>query len=155
MTTSARLSLCTLSLGAALSLPAGGPGSRASYVGGTVATLTAHSQGVIETTGEESLLFYTNRTRIEVPYEKINLLEYGQKASRRFALAIVVSPLLLLSKKRKHYLTVGYTDDEGHQQAIVFQLDKNNVRAVLASLEAKTGRKVQYQDNEARKAGKG
>lgn len=155
MTGFTRLSVGILSFGVVLWLQAGGSGSRASYVGGTVAVLTPRTEGVIQTTGEESLLFYTKRTTIEVPYERINLLEYGQKASRRFALAIVVSPLLLLSKRRKHYLTVGYTDDEGHQQAIVFQLDKNHVRAVLASLEAKTGQKIQYQDNEARKAGKG
>jgi len=29
------------------------------------------------------------------------------------------------------------------------------VRAVLVSLEAKTGRKIEFQDEEARKAGKG
>jgi hypothetical protein len=62
---------------------------------------------------------------------------------------------LLLAKKRKHYLTLGYTDDKGQPQALVFQLDKNAVRGVLVGLEAKTGRRVEYQDEEARRAGKG
>jgi hypothetical protein len=62
--------------------------------------------------------------------------------------------MLLLSKKRSHFLTVGFTDEQGKQQALVFQLDKNDVRAVLAGLEARTGLKVQHQDDEARK-GKG
>jgi len=34
-------------------------------------------------------------------------------------------------------------------------VDKNDIRATLASLEARTGQKVQYQDEEARKAGRG
>jgi hypothetical protein len=34
-------------------------------------------------------------------------------------------------------------------------VDKGDIRSVLVSLEARTGRKVQYQDDEARKAGKG
>jgi len=38
---------------------------------------------------------------------------------------------------------------------MVFQVDKDDVRAVLAALEARTGRRVEYQDEEARKAGRG
>jgi hypothetical protein len=34
-------------------------------------------------------------------------------------------------------------------------VDKGGVRAVLVSLEARTGRKVTFMDEEARKAGKG
>ena len=92
---------------------------------------------------------------IRVPYQRVNLLEYGQTVSRRYALAILISPVLILSKKRAHFLTVGYLDDQGQQQAMVLRLDKGSVRAVLASLEARTGRKVQYLDGEARKAGGG
>jgi len=92
---------------------------------------------------------------VRIPYESVNLLEYGQQVSRRYAMAVVISPLLLLSKSRKHFLTIGYTDEEGRQQAIVLQVDKSHIRPVLAGLEAKTGRRVEYQDQEARKAGKG
>jgi hypothetical protein len=38
---------------------------------------------------------------------------------------------------------------------MLFRVDKNSIRAALVSLEARTGLKVQYQDEEARKAGKG
>ena len=68
---------------------------------------------------------------------------------------VVISPVLLLAKRRKHYLTIGYVDENGAQQALVFQVDKNDVRAALVGLEVKTGRRVEYQDDEARKAGKG
>jgi hypothetical protein len=37
----------------------------------------------------------------------------------------------------------------------VFRVDKNAIRATLVSLEARTGVKIQYQDEEARKAGRG
>jgi hypothetical protein len=70
-------------------------------------------------------------------------------------MALVISPILLLSKARKHFLTIAYQDQEGRQQAMVFQVHKSDVRAVLASLEARTGLKVEYQDGEARKAGGG
>ena len=131
------------------------PGGRVEYVGGTVDQLQPGMGGQLHTTNAFSMLVTTKKVAIGVPYKRINLLEYGQNASRRIAMAVVVSPLFLLSKARKHFLTVGYTDDAGNQQAMVFRVDKSNIRAVLASLEARTGLRVQFQDDEARKAGKG
>ena len=149
------LCLCAALIAFESPLIAGGSGSRVAYVGGTVPHVRNNTEGVVLMTDDQSFLFFAKGIRMEVPYEKINLLEYGQKAGRRFAMAIVISPMFLLSKARKHYLTIGYADEEGRQQAIVFQVDKRHVRAVLAGLEAKTGLKVQYQDDEARKNGKG
>jgi hypothetical protein len=37
----------------------------------------------------------------------------------------------------------------------VFELGKNTVRVTLASLEARTGKKIDYEDDEARKGGRG
>src|SRR5437667_7634315 len=136
-------------------LLAGDLGSRAQYVGGTVAGLPSKSEGNINTTDEGFLLFRTKHDLVRIPYDKINTIEYGQRVNRRYVAAILISPVLLLAKKRKHFLTVGYTDELGHQQAAVFEVRKTAVRSVLVSLEAKTGRKVEFQDEEARKAGKG
>jgi hypothetical protein len=127
----------------------------AKYVGGTVATLEADSAGVLGATDDLFLEYRCKGRELHVPYDKINLLEYGQNVSRRVIAAAVVSPLFLLSKKRQHFLSVGFTDTEGRQQAMVFRIDKDKIRALLVSLEARTGLKVQYQDEQARKAGKG
>ena len=136
-------------------LLAGDPGGRAQYIGGTVAALPSKSEGRLNITGEEALLFRTKQASVRIPYSQINTLEYGQRVNRRYVEAVLISPLLLLAKKRKHFLTVGYTDEHGKQQALVFQVDKGAVRQVLVSLEAKTGRKIEFQDEDARKAGKG
>lgn len=63
--------------------------------------------------------------------------------------------MALFSKKRRHFLTVGFKDDSDKQQAAVFELGKDIVRVTLASLEARTGRKIEYEDEEARKSGRG
>jgi hypothetical protein len=127
----------------------------AKYVGGTVATLQTDSEGLLGATDDLFLEFRSKGRQLHVPYDKINLLEYGQNVSRRVIAAAVVSPLFLLSKKRQHFLSIGFTDSEGRQQAMVFRIDKDKIRALLVSLEARTGLKVQYQDEQARKAGKG
>jgi hypothetical protein len=136
-------------------LQAGGPGDRVQYVGGTVAELPGKSPGRIQITDPDALLFESRGVKIRVPYSNITNLEYGQRVDRRYLEAILISPLLLLSKRHTHFLTVGYTDESGKQQAMVFQVGGGDVRSVLVGLEARSGRKVEYQDEEARKAGKG
>ena len=133
----------------------GGDGAAAKYVGGTVGALPAGADCRLTLTDEVFLEIRCRKSEYQVCYETVNLLEYGQNVNRRLALAIVISPLFLLSKSRRHYLTLGFTDGDLRQQALVFQVDKDAIRSVLVALEARTGLKVQYQDDEARKAGKG
>ncbi|MBI5281829.1 MAG: hypothetical protein HY858_09125 [Candidatus Solibacter usitatus] len=130
-------------------------GSAVCYLGGTLAGLEAGANGLLSTEDPVSLVFAGKRAAVRVPYERINLLEYGQKVDRRLVEAILISPLLILSKKRDHYLAVGFEAEDGRQQAMLFRVGKGAVRGVLVSLEARTGRKVTYMDEEARKAGKG
>jgi hypothetical protein len=130
-------------------------GGRVEYIGGTVAGLAARSEGRLYTVDSEALVYVSRNYRMRVPYPEINLLEYGQQASRRILPAILVSPILLLSKSRKHFLTIGFKDEEGQQQALVLQVHKNDVRALIAGIEARTGLKVDYTDEEARKSGGG
>jgi len=139
---------------------AGGLDSKkALYVGGTVPGLKERTEGISSTSDEKVFVFtYKNGEKEEkliVLYARINDLEYGQKAGRRIGLAVAVSPWLLLSKKRQHFLTIGYQDENGTQQAAVFELGKEIVRVTLASIEARTGKKIDYQDEEARKSSKG
>ena len=120
-----------------------------------MAQLPGKSEGSISLTEEEAFLFRTKKTILRISYQRINTVEYGQHVSRRYMEAVLISPILLLSKSRKHFVTIGYSDDQGRQQALVFRVSKKDVRPVLAALEARTGRKVEFQDDEARKSGKG
>jgi len=136
-------------------LQASGSGSRVLYVGGTVAGVPEKSSGRIELLKNDSMTLNVRDRSIEVSYQSINTLEYGMRVSRRYVEAVLISPIFLVAKKRSHFLTIGYSDSEGRQQAMVLQVGKDEIRTLLVSLEARTGRRVEYQDEEARKAGKG
>ena len=140
-------------------LQAGDDGTRVLYVGGTVAGVQNKSQGRIEMAqGDALTLSIRNNAAVVqcvVPFKDVNTLEYGLHVSRRYVEAILISPMFLLAKKKSHFLTIGYTDGTGQQQAIVLEVPGGDIRALLVSLEAKTGRKVEYQDEDARRAGKG
>ncbi len=137
-------------------LLAGGLGSeKTMYVGGTITTIKDGTVGISSTRDEKVFVFQYQGGSLKIPYDRVNALEYGQKAGRRLGLAITISPLLLFSKKRKHYLTISFLDEDDKQQAAVFELGKEITRVTLASLEARTGRKIEYQDDEARNSGRG
>lgn len=141
----------------------------AAYFGGTVSTFVAAKEpveGILDTGSDDALRFkasdkpYAGES-LAIPYESIIDLEYGQKAGRRVGAAvgtaILLGPLGLLtlfSKKRKHYLTVGFKDAQGKDQVAVMELGKDIVRSTLAIVETRSGKKIEYQDDEARKSGK-
>ena len=144
---------------------------KAAYQGGTTKDkdfpgVEKAVEGTLVTNDEKELKFeykLNKESRVySIPYEQFIDIEYGQKAGRRvgaaIATAILISPVglfLLFSKKRKHYVTIGYKDSEGKENVAVFELGKHIIRTSLAVLEARSGKKVEYQDEEARKSGTG
>jgi hypothetical protein len=130
-------------------------GARVEYLGGTRADIPVNNDGEIRVSDDAYFVFVSKHTRVRIPYERINLLEYGEKVDRQFVAALLISPLFMLQKKRQHFLTIGFQDDDGHQQALMFKVNKDDIRLTLVALEARTGQKVEFQDEEARIAGKG
>jgi hypothetical protein len=128
---------------------------KAAYIGGTENQIKDGTEGTSSAKDDKHFVFEYKDGKLEIPYDQVDDLEYGQKAGRRVGLAIAISPWLLLSKKRKHFLTVGWKDDQDKQHAVVLELGKSVVRTTLATLEARTGKKIEYQDDEARKSGLG
>lgn len=144
---------------------------KASYQGGTTKDkdFPGAKEGVV---GELNLANETHlrfeyllgkESRVySIPYESFIDIEYGQKAGRRvgaaIATAILISPVglfLLFSKKRKHFVTIGYKNEQGGDEVVVFELGKDLVRTALPILKARSGKEIEYQDEEAKKASKG
>jgi len=128
---------------------------KTAYIGGTENQIKDGAEGESSARDEKNFTFEYKGGKLGIPYDEVDDLEYGQKAGRRIGLAIAISPWLLFSKKRKHFLTVGWKDEQGKQHAAVFELGKSIIRTTIATMEARTGKKVDYQDDEARKSGLG
>ena len=141
------LCLCAGAFGASRS------GSRVQYIGGTRPDIPEKNNGEIRITDRTFFIFLSKHSQVRVPYGRINLLEYGQKVDRRY-LAAMISPMFMMMKKREHFLTIGFQGDDGQQEAMIFRIEKEDVRLTLVGLEARTGQQVQFQDEDARIAGK-
>jgi hypothetical protein len=133
--------------------PAVEPGFHTELIGSTVPGITAKSSAQLDLSEMGALVLRSGREEVRIPYLRIEALEYGQHVSRRYVAAVLISPALLLAKSRKHYVTIEYKDGEDKQQALVFRVNKGDVRPLLASLQARTGRRVDYQDDNARQNG--
>ena len=150
---------------------AGINGKKAAYQGGSTKDKDFPGakdvvEGILNVYNEKDLIFEyklnnSNRTYL-IPYQQIIDIEYGQKAGRRvgaaIATAVLLTPIglfLLFSKQRKHFITIGYKDAEGKDQVAVFELGKDIVRTTLPIIETRSGKKIEYQDEEAMKSSKG
>jgi hypothetical protein len=142
-------------LGLPLALAAAEPGFKTELVGGTPGQFPTKGSVRLDLSDADTMLLQVGKAELRVSYQKVNTLEYGQTVSRRYAAAVLISPVLLLSKSRKHFVTLGFVDEQGKQQSLVLRVEKGDIRSVLAGLEARTGRRVEFLDDEARKAGKG
>ena len=141
----------------------------AAYFGGTLSVFGSPKEpveGRLDTSNEQSLVFgsfdkeFAGKS-FSIPYKNVVDLEYGQKAGRRVGAAAATTVLLgpigllsLFSKKRKHFLTIGFKDDGGKDQVAVLELGKDIVRTTLAIVQTRSGRQIEYQDDEARKSAK-
>lgn len=131
---------------------AGLDSKKAAYVGGTWTGVKEGTEGTLDTSADGAAMFTTKKGAPQsIPYKSIKSLEYGQKAGRRVGMAIMISPLALFSKKRKHYLTIGYAGADGKDHGVVLELGKNITRSTLTVMEARSGKQIEYESEEAKK----
>jgi hypothetical protein len=143
---------------------------KAEYFGGTAAVFANAKdpiEGPLDTANPEALILTAEKKpfvgqQLRIPYKQVIDLEYGQKAGRRVGTAVATTVLLgpigllsLFSKKRKHYLTIGYRDENGQEQVAVIELGKDIVRTTLPIIQTRSGKEIEYQGEEARKASRG
>lgn len=145
------------------------PNEGAQYVGGTVTTIPPQAVGELITAHEDILLFTWQKGgqsgggEWRIPYNRVTYLGYGQHAGRRIGTATALAPATVVlapvfvpvmwSKKRRHYLTLAFKDDQDKAQTVIFMVGKKSIRVLPKILEVRTGVKLQYEDEEAREVG--
>jgi hypothetical protein len=115
---------------------------KAMYVRGTLSAIKARAEGRFNTQPETELAFDAGKKgSVTIPYAAIASLEFEEK--ERVAVIIGLGPPV--SKQLHRYLTITYSDREGKEQTGVFELGKDMVRALLQTLEARSGKPIAFQ----------
>ena len=145
------------------------PSESVQYVGGTVTAIPQQALGDLITADENVLSFAWqkdgrgNGGEWHVPYHRVTYLGYGQHAGRRVGTSAALVPAsgvlvpvfipVMWSKKRRHYLTLEFKDEQDKPQTVIFMVGKKSIRVLPKILEVRTGQKLQYEDEEARAVG--
>lgn len=126
-------------------------GQEVMYVGGTISGLPEATEGEVDTSDAKVFKFNSSKGSFEIPYQGITSIEYGQKAGRRLGVALTITVWALFSKKRKHFLTIGFKDAKDAPQGVVIEVPKGKPKSIITILEARSGLKCEYESEEARK----
>ena len=135
---------------------AGIDSNKAAYRGGSI-PLKEGTESKFSLAGESFTFGPGKKDSYSIPYDRIQSVEYGQKAGRRIGAAvgwtIALGPLgllALMSKKRKHMVSLVWLNAEGKNEGAVFEFGKDAIRAALTTFEAKTGKAVEYESEDAK-----
>ena len=137
---------------------------KSAYVGGTLTQFnnaTGRIEGRLDVADARQLLFTPDgdppddRT-VRIEYATILDLEFGQNLSRRLTTALGAAALagpfaLLTPSKRRHYLTITYVDAHRRTQVLILELGDEVVRRTLTSLELRSGKPIEFRDEESRR----
>lgn len=129
---------------------------KAMYVGGTVSSLPSGGvEGSLDCSAAAAIFFVAAKsgTNVAVQWKAIQDLEYGPQVPARWkaAKSMTSLPSFLSKKGRKHYVTIGYKDFAGADQAVVFELGDELIRHTLGALKDKSGKPLTCQDELAGK----
>ena len=89
-------------------------------------TLTIHRKG------------HADEVYAVIPYEGVSSLLYERAKSARLKAALFISPLMLFSKGKKHWLTIQWAGENDERDAAILRLDKKEYRAILGEIDART-----------------
>jgi hypothetical protein len=124
---------------------------KAMYVGGTVSSLPpGRVEGSLDFSGAAAMSFIAAKdgSSVSVQWKSIQDLEYGPQVPPRWkaAKSLKSLPSFMSKKSRKHYITIGYKDFAGADQAVVFELGDQIIRRTLTALKDKSGKPLTCQD---------
>ena len=82
------------------------------------------------------------KTIEEIAYETMQEVTYERAKSPRTKTALLVSPVALFSKGKKHWLSLVWLK-QGEERSAVLRLDKKNYEEIIQTLEARARLEVQ------------
>jgi hypothetical protein len=78
-----------------------------------------------------------------INYDAIRSMQYERTGQPRYLAAVVISPAFLLTRTKKHYLTIEYNDQSGGAHSVIVRLNKRNARKAVATATAQTSKSVE------------
>lgn len=139
----------SLTIAASVAFAASARNDQAAYIGGTL-SIARGALGIIDVSAPKALLFTYGETSYSIPYDVITGMEWSDKVGRReksmsAQTRTIMSAPIHIWKKKLQYLTLSFREGDGNQVAI-FEIAEDTIRPLVPALEARTGKKVEFED---------
>lgn len=122
-----------------MSLPVGAvEDGQVLYAGGTVPALETGTLGRIDTTSQTALSFEYAGSKLAIPYAKIDSYQYTQQVARHLGVLPAIAVGLVKIRQKRHFIQIGYRDEDNLKQVAVFEVSKHMPEALLAVLQARS-----------------
>jgi hypothetical protein len=101
-----------------------------------------------------TLIFDPNSKKVEflnpkgapafsINYDAIRAMQYERTGQPRYVAAVLISPVFLLTRSKKHYLTIEYNDQSGEAHSVIVRLNKKSAHKAVATATAQTSKSVE------------
>jgi hypothetical protein len=111
-------------------------------------------QKKVEAGVKGTLVFDPNTKKVEflnpkaapaftIDYDAIHAMQYERTVQPRYVAAVLISPVFVLTRSKKHYLTIEYNDQSGEAHSVIVRLNKKNARRAIATVTEQTSKSVE------------
>jgi hypothetical protein len=101
-----------------------------------------------------TLIFDENSKKVEflnpkgapafsINYDAVHAMQHEKTSQPRYVAAVAISPAFLLTRSKKHYLTIEYNDPAGEAHSVIVRLNKKHARAAVATATAQTSKSME------------
>src|SRR5947209_2154548 len=112
-------------------------GGQAAYIGGTLVNIQNETMGKLDTTQEKALSFNYEGGKVTIPYDRIQSWKYDEVLARHLGVIATTLVVMLKHRQRRHLFQIQFTDDAGVMQSALFEVAKEQPRAVVGVLQAR------------------
>jgi hypothetical protein len=123
-------------------------GDRATYVGGSVASIPRNTEGFLNLEDTTNLTFSQGKAAFSIAYDRISTMEMEYKPAPRGAYKLLSWPPF--TAKDQVLVTVNFEGEKGNREVLVLSLDREATRTTLRVLEARTGKEIASLERETK-----
>jgi hypothetical protein len=113
------------------------------YIGGTITTPTAGTEGTLDLSSPDALRFRFATGVTDIPWASVQSWTLSTQLARHLGVLPTIAVGLVRKRQRVHYLRLAWHDEHNNAQGMLFEVPKQMPNVLEAALIARTPAKTQ------------
>ena len=111
------------------------------YSGGTVPNLKAETEGTLDLSDPDNLIFQYASGKVLIPYRHMQSYQYNEEVRHHLGVLPAIAVGLVRARLKNHFIRVTYLDDNKAQQIALFNVPKDMPKVLEPVLQARIAKK--------------